>query len=96
MVAETKRKLPVKERETGVHLAKFVKDLEGRKQNWTEKINQYKMRVPGRITQSARPRPTQPRSYNRGRNSGHRSNRSSQPSILQELTKLTKMLKNKN
>lgn len=70
MVAETKSNLPVKEHETGEHRAKFFKDLEGLKQNWTEKMNQYKMQVPERITQSTRPRPIQPRSYNRGRNSG--------------------------
>lgn len=52
MVAETKSKLSVKEHETGEHRAKFFKDLEGLKQNWTEKTNQYKMWVPGRITQS--------------------------------------------
>lgn len=60
MVAETKSKLPVKENETGEHRVKFLEDFEGLKQNWTEKINQYKMRVPGRITQSIRSRPTKP------------------------------------
>lgn len=96
VVAETKSKLPIIEHETGEHRAKFFKDLKGLKQNWTEEKNPYRVRVPGRITQSTRPRQAHPRSYNSGRNSGQTSNRSSQPSILQELIKLTKMLQDKN
>lgn len=90
-VAETKNQLPVKDKEAGTHRAKYFSELDALKQKWTEKLNLYKSRAPKTISDQKRPWSNQPRSWSRGRSNGPRNQRTSQPSILQELQKLTKM-----
>ena len=95
-VAETKTKLSIKEAEAGPHRAKFFTNLEALRQKWAEKINSYKQRAHGRTTEAKRSRPNQPRPWSRGRGNGHRNPRTSQPSVINELKKLTKMLQDTN
>ena len=95
-VAETKTKLSIKEQEAGPHRAKFFTNLEALRQKWAEKINLYKQRTPGRTSEVKRARPNQPRPWSRGRGNGHRNSRTSQPSVINELKKLTKMLQDTN
>jgi hypothetical protein len=95
-VEETKTKLSIKEQEAGPHRSKFFTNLEALRQKWAEKINLYKQRKPGKTSEAKRANPNQVRPWSRGRGNGHRNPRTSQPSVINELKKLTKMLQDTN